>query len=373
MRSFVTTSLACVSVCALGGCDAELDPTSGETALEESVLVIATVDDDAGRGAKLDPGTRRHRFEVDGIAREVIVHFPRSAERGRPVPVVFMLHGTSGDGERFLRMSGWREKATEEGFIAVFPSALTYCFFEDENRDGDFDDRGELKVTTKWAAGKLGDPAAMPLCSAREIERLRPERRALVDHPLMDDVAYFDRMLELLAARYPVDRDRIYASGFSNGGAMTSRLALERYDRFAALSASGGTMNLDPVTVPRPLSFAFTLGAEDDRFTEHYGVDAFDVSADFFETQVGMAVGHRIARDYLTLCGLSEDYTYEERLAGDFVVGDFVFATPVAGDGGNVFHFALIEGLAHAYANGRNHPLRLADPLWRFFAKHSLR
>ena len=76
--------------------------------------------------------------------------------RTTAVPVVFMLLGTSGTGEEFLADSRWREKADTVGFIAVFPTALTYCFREDENRDGDFVDVDELKATTsghtaRWA------------------------------------------------------------------------------------------------------------------------------------------------------------------------------------------------------------------------------
>ena len=45
---------------------------------------------------------------------------------GNGRPLVFMFHGTSGDGERFLRISGWREQADATGLVAVFPTGLRY-------------------------------------------------------------------------------------------------------------------------------------------------------------------------------------------------------------------------------------------------------
>jgi hypothetical protein len=117
-----------------------------------------------------------------------------------------------------------------------------------------------------------------------------------------------------------------------------------------------------------------SLGARDDRFTEPYGVDAFIVGEAFFDGYPGRVFANRTIADYLELCGLTRDYTYRERRVGGETVADFVFDTPAAGgEGGSVFHFGLIEGLAHQYPNGRNHPLRIADPLWDFFRTRSLR
>ena len=84
---------------------------------------------------KAEAGRIVRHLTVDGVVREVVLHVPDSVNGSQDVPVVFMLHGTSGDGDKFYNISGWKEKADQEGFIAVFPSALTYCFGEDEDYD----------------------------------------------------------------------------------------------------------------------------------------------------------------------------------------------------------------------------------------------
>ncbi|MFN8332099.1 MAG: hypothetical protein U0T81_12935 [Saprospiraceae bacterium] len=77
---------------------------------------------------------------VDSVKREYIVHVPPNYDSTKKVPVVFMLHGTSGDGELMYATSGWVEMSNKEGFIAVFPSSLKYRII----------DNGEYKTITKW-------------------------------------------------------------------------------------------------------------------------------------------------------------------------------------------------------------------------------
>ena len=46
-------------------------------------------------------GKNRFTTPVDGDTREYYVHVPAKYNANAATPVVFMLHGTSGDGERF--------------------------------------------------------------------------------------------------------------------------------------------------------------------------------------------------------------------------------------------------------------------------------
>jgi polyhydroxybutyrate depolymerase len=309
------------------------------------------------------PGTYRHRMDVDGVMRETLVYVPEAARGARPAPVVFMLHGTSGDGAKFYNISGWREKADAEGLIAVFPSALTHCLFEDDNLDGDFDDAGEMKVTTKWAAGKLGDPARMPLCTAEDLALLPPARRALADHPLADDMAFFHAMVDRMPRRYSVDAKRMYASGFSNGGSMTSRLAQEMADRFAAIGVNAGNLELVPaVPAARPISVVQTVGEKDDRFLERLGIPALPLD----ETLLDIPAFRATVDAWLILTQLGPAYTYTAAPVNGRVISSFLHGSS------NTYTLQVIEGLFHQYPNGTNHPVVMADLLWDFFSTQSL-
>ncbi len=56
----------------------------------------------------------------------------------------------------------------------------------------------------------------------------------------IDDVAYVRAVLDDLAVRDVVDPARVYATGFSNGGMMTHRLACALADRLAGIAAVAG-------------------------------------------------------------------------------------------------------------------------------------
>ncbi len=273
-----------------------------------------------------------------------------------------MLHGTSGDGEKFFQISHWKEKSDAEGIISVYPSALTYCLHEDENGDGDFTDPGERHVTTKWASGQLGDPAVMPLCSASELAALTPENRALADHPLRDDMAFFATMLEFLGKNYGVDAKRIYATGFSNGAQMTSRLGVEMSDRFAAIAAHAGPLAFTPKPASRPLTMVFSVGNIDDRFTPS------GTPIPIAETTATIPAFKRITGDYLTAGQLVDSYVYDEPRAG---LARWSYTKSAVG-AKNKFLTVLIDKCTHQYPNGDNHPLVMADALWDLFKTESL-
>ena len=313
------------------------------------------------------PGKHVHEVMVAGVARELIVYVPEKA-KGAIAPVVFMFHGTSGDGEKFYAISGWKEKADAEGLVAVFPSALTYCFHEDENRDGDFLDQGENKLTTKWNAGKLGTPE-MPLCTPAELAQLGPQQRARADHPLYDDVAYVRAMLDVLATNYATDAKRIYASGFSNGAGMTARLAVDLPERFAALHSGSGSLALPPKTSASPPSLVLSLGEIEDGVIAGLGgplplAESLLRDQPYVKTQFVDPL--RVTSD------LADRYTYDERVVTNRKLVRFSYEQSLGG-GSNVMHFIVVEGQTHEYPNGKNHPIVLADHLWEFFRTKSLR
>lgn len=312
-------------------------------------------------------GKHNHSIVVDGLRRDFIVYVPARAIGGA-APVVFMLHGSGDDGENAFRISGWREKADEMGLIAVFPTALVHCLKEDENSDGDFADRGETKVTTRWASGKLGTAAA-PQCSADELALLPARRRALADHPLADDVAFFSAMLTELSSRYNVDERRIYASGFSNGASMTSRLALEMSDSFAAIGAAAGSLELPASPAPGPVSALASFGVSDETYSLMLGVPAIPAEPTLFQDVP--ALYPLVVAPMLTTLQLAGTYQYGEAEIRGATVARFLFQDSLVGES-NAYALLVIEGLHHQYPNGKNHPMVMADVSWEFFRLRSL-
>lgn len=67
-------------------------------------------------------------------------------------------------------------------------------------------------------------------------------------NPPDDEPAYVDTVIEDLAARFALDRERLIATGFSAGGMMTWTLACERPGTFLGFIPNAGTF-WDPVPV----------------------------------------------------------------------------------------------------------------------------
>lgn len=313
--------------------------------------------------------TERRVLQVGGLQREYIVYVPWKSRTATNVPVVFMLHGTSGDGEQFYAHSGWREKADETGLIAVFPSALWHCYYEDDDRSGSFDPVAERKVFTKWAAGKLGEPTERPLCTAAQMAGLSAEKRALVDHPLADDMAFIRQIVADLGANFGIDRKRLYVSGFSNGAEMSGRLAAEAADLFAAVACASSAVSVDTVA-SRPLSVIWSVGELDPEQSVALGYanGMIPLTADL---GTNPRFQNRIELPYTHMLNLDRTKTHSQLTAWGSLISHFAYTTSLAG-AGNTFNGYVIQGLAHEYPNGKNHPVRMADALWEFFRTQAL-
>lgn len=154
----------------------------------------------------LGPG--RHHLKLVAAGQEWTYHVqvPEGFDPGRPLPVVLILHGAGGSGDAYLDRTGWAKKADEAGFLAVAPDGLPSA----PRFRADF-----------WTNPRLWNTGLLDPGSARA---------------RVDDRAFFVALLDDLARRWPVDADRIYLTGHSNGGGMTFRLGTELSDRFAALA-----------------------------------------------------------------------------------------------------------------------------------------
>lgn len=157
-----------------------------------------------------------------------MLHLP--AGRSGPVPLILALHGTGGTPRLMARITGFNGLADRHGFAVAYPAAL--------GRPG----REEAATGAAWNAGPgLGCP----------------------DHAEADDTGFLRALAAHLADAWPVDPRRIYVCGFSNGGRMAARLALEASDRFAAAALVAGAWNGVGATPFRPIPVLMIHGTAD--------------------------------------------------------------------------------------------------------------
>ncbi len=128
------------------------------------------------------------------------IALPEGAE---DVPLVLWLHGAGGSGEAALRNAAGVQRWLDRGFAFAAP-------------DG-------LPRTTGNSQGH-GSWSFLPS---------RPAQR--------DEAAFLAAVADDIAARFPVDRDRIILAGFSIGGSLTSYIACDQPDLFDAYAPVAGS------------------------------------------------------------------------------------------------------------------------------------
>jgi polyhydroxybutyrate depolymerase len=149
--------------------------------------------------------------------RPYIVHLPPSYTGREAVAVVINIHGAGGTKEAARIMScrngdlndpGCLDRVADcEGFITVYPDGTSNPMVRN--------------LRTFNAGGGAGGYACASGYACKED---------------IDDVSYFTDLIDTLHRHYNIDRARVYLTGFSNGAAMTHRLACELPNRIAAIA-----------------------------------------------------------------------------------------------------------------------------------------
>jgi len=155
---------------------------------------------------------------VDGERRYYRLHVPSDISQRAPVPLLFALHQFSDTDRGMERLTGFNELADREGFIVVYP-------------------QGRFRV---WNTGGERGEA---------------------------DLRFLETLLDHVAGQYPVDLDRVYATGASAGGMMVQYWA-RRSARIAAIapvmgSMSRGDTEVDPPSSGRPVPVLVLHGDKD--------------------------------------------------------------------------------------------------------------
>jgi polyhydroxybutyrate depolymerase len=283
-------------------------------------------------------GKNEYNELIDGVDRNFFIHVPETYDATEEVPLLFMLHGSSGTGKRFYNISGWVEKADEEGFIAVFPTALEYPL-ANGNRE------------TKWSAGGLENDVAPGTV-------------------IKDDIPFLRELVDLCHSTFSIDEQRIYISGFSNGGGFVkSRVIPEMSDVFAAAS-TGGSLGLPQgytIDDGRFMPVYFIVGTSDDKVKKWAGTSSdLPLSAEpLFE------IDEVWARTKVMLDMLALDTTYSETSNAPFF-NRIAFESYLSGQG-NEMIYLIVNELEHKYPNGDNNPagLRAVDELWPWYMMYT--
>lgn len=261
---------------------------------------------------------------IGNTGRIAMLHLPTGYSRARPAPLVLLLHGSGGTGKAMLEGSKLAKAADDHGFVVLAPNA------------GIAHEQGYVwnipGVPT--VSGKIPGPNDA------------------------DDVAFLGQAIDWLAANRCVDKTRVYATGLSGGGRMTSWLGCVAANRFAAIAPvvglragnplAGNKRVPDPATCQpaRPMPVIAFAGDADNTNPVQGG------GAGYWQYTMATALGRWADLDLCRKGPVQSDLTatlyeirYSDCRAGAQVVG------------------RITRGAGHVWAADN-------DAMWAFFAKY---
>jgi poly(3-hydroxybutyrate) depolymerase len=194
-----------------------------------------------------------------------------------------------------------------------------------------------------------------------------------------DDIAFVQAMLDRIEATWTIDRDRIYATGFSNGGAFTTtRVMMEMADVFAAFAVAGSgvlppTYQVTPSDETAERSLYILLGTNDDKVFGNPAAVASGITDDFPSTAEEFLAHpyiQAIFGRWFEVLGLETTYTEElGRPARDTLTFDNSLA-----DAPNEFRIRVVRNMFHIYPGPSDKFIgfQACDLFWDFFQQHPL-
>lgn len=164
------------------------------------VFLIATTSfesfaQNTGQGQYLTNQTLQHTSGT----RKYSIYIPQNYNSSQPVPLVLLFHGFTNDIARMYNDSEMEVLADANNFIYVIPQGLGGFF-------------------SGWSIGMLFGGNN-------------------------DDLGFANSLIASVSANYSINADRVYSTGFSNGGFFSYRLACEASDKIAAIASVAGSMN----------------------------------------------------------------------------------------------------------------------------------
>lgn len=259
-------------------------------------------------------------FTHQGNARQYRVYKPANYNPSNPASLVITLHGLGDNMTNFSNI-GFNYIADTANIIVVVPQAMT---------DG-------LISSTAWNSG-AGFMGYYP-------------------NSTINDVAFINTLIDTIKTNYVINANRVYACGFSMGGFMTNRLAVELNTKFTAFASVAGTFGtgLSSYNPNKKLSIAHFHGTSDSTIFYaggNYGIGADSLTKFWANNDV---------------CNLTPVHTNLPNTKNDgYTVEHYIYS---GGQNGTEVELFKVNGADHVWLTNAN-DISYTVEIWKFFNKH---
>lgn len=271
-------------------------------------------------------------FLHEGIYRTYRLYIPASYTGARPVPVVFNLHGLGSDALEQENYGDFRKIADTANFIIIHPQGANVIF-----------------TVKGWNTfGAIGTGA--------------------------DDLGFMSRLLDTVIAKYTINKNKVYATGMSNGGFMSYELACFMSKRITAIASVTGSMTAERKTGCKAAHAipVMEIHGTADKTVGYDGTNYLSGSPGF--TDINVLMNYWVSFNGCGSTAIKTTLPDIEPRDG-CTAEHYIWAG--GKDGSTVEHYKIIGG-KHTWPGSAyitdvtNQDFNASKEIWRFFSQYSL-
>jgi polyhydroxybutyrate depolymerase len=270
---------------------------------------------------QLDAQWSTKSFVYQSQTRQYMVYKPSCYNVSNPASIVITLHGLGDNMSNFSTL-GFNYIADTANIVVVCPQAISDPF-----------------AGTAWNSG-AGQSGYYPNSS-------------------VNDVGFLNTLVDTIKKNFSIDPSSVYICGFSMGGFMTERMALQSNTKYAAFASMSGTVG-DAITTYAPgrhvpiAHFHGTLDSTVYYYNNAYGIDPLTL-VNFWMTN--------------NVCGTVPDSSRFADAASDGITVDlFKFSGSSIND--DVWFYRM-NGADHTVLYQPNNDITEIIEIWKFFRRHN--
>ena len=281
-----------------------------------------------------------------GQERQYVQNVPETAST--EAPVLFMLHGLGDAALNFFNSTEIRSVADQKGWIVVAPQALDFNVEIPMVGSQDFGNAWNAGVTIHFSVTIYGIPFNYDITVSDGV----------------DDAGFILAALDAVNEEHSICADSVFFAGFSLGGFMCHRMAIEHGDRINAIAAVSGLVGNDmetlaPVANVNVLQF---FGTADEKISYDEAMASYQ---NYGSYNVGLPAEQTV--DYWRNFNQCTDTTIEQYPDTQNDGLTFEMHSYLNGDNDSRVNFVKVNNGLHRWYGGGNYDIDYNEEIVRFF------
>lgn len=289
-------------------------------------------------GLHAQSGQTSKTMQYGGVERQYIEYIPANVLS--PAPILFVLHGLGDDMSNMFNSTGFKQIADQHGWIVIVPQALEASAMGQN-------------MGTAWNSGITASLMGYTIAVNEDV----------------DDSGFIMAILDDEIANSNADANNVFVTGFSMGGFMSNRLAIEHGDRIKAIASVSGTIGnqMQNSTPNAHVSTMHIHGTADGTV----GYENADFNLQIVTVSVGL--GAEATTDYwrnFNQCSSTPStYNYPDNMNDGLTFERYEYT---GGTNGTRTVFIKVNGGDHTWYYTPNNDIDYTTEIYNFFAGNTV-